>query len=327
MVLRNRVCAAVLFVCILCLCTGCSGAAHDGRVKLRVVNWNVETFFDAVADGDEYGEFAKSKNWNEAAYTARLTRLASSIKKLNADVVVMEEIENEAVVQDVANFLAGEWNSRRWYRWGCFAKEPGSAIGCAVISRLPLENLSVHSLDCRSAEGEQPSLRPVLQLEVVKNDRRLTLFVNHWKSMKGGEAETAVWRERQQALLERLVSGTLGEAKQPVLCCGDFNMDVEDFQHDAEGAVVLQGDGSCTEVRSPWFAEDGEMVGDGSYMYQGCWSRIDNFFTAGAAEAVDFRPETDGEWCYEDSGKPKGYKLWTGAGYSDHLPIGVSVLF
>ena len=33
--------------------------------KLKVANWNVQTFFDAVTTGDEYTEFVKSGRWGK----------------------------------------------------------------------------------------------------------------------------------------------------------------------------------------------------------------------------------------------------------------------
>ena len=84
-------------------------AGKNGRLK--VVNWNVQTFFDAITTGSEYTEFVKSSRWGKEAYMERLTRLASVIRTLDADIFVMEEIENEGVVHDICNFLAGEWES------------------------------------------------------------------------------------------------------------------------------------------------------------------------------------------------------------------------
>ena len=85
------------------------------KQSLKILSWNVETFFDPVKQGSEYKDFSTSKNWDKEKYTARLERLCSSIKSLNADVLVLCEIENEGVLHDISNFLAGEWRHSKIY--------------------------------------------------------------------------------------------------------------------------------------------------------------------------------------------------------------------
>ena len=306
----------------------CGTASPDGgKETLRVVSWNVQTFFDAHEDGVEYKEFLRSRNWGEAQYRERLSRLCGAIRALDADLVVMEELENELVLQDISNFLAGEWSRRRWYPYGCFASEPGSAIGCGVISRFPIAGLTVHSLDVRTERAAMPQMRPLMECTVRKNGRELVCMVCHWKSMSGGEG-SAVWRERQEAVLGERVRG----AALPVLVCGDFNRDIGDFcRGELPGQVLLRclplDGGRCAAVQSPWFDGEGGLVGPGSYFYQGAWSRIDNFFCAGAAEILSFSPECGGAWCDAETSVPQRYTLWNGRGYSDLLPLSCTVRF
>lgn len=300
---------------------------------LKVTNWNVETFFDSQNDGNEYSEFIKCEDWGQEAYEARLKKLCSVIKALDSDVFVMEELENEGVLFDISNFLAGELSGKKSYAFCCFAKDEGSSIGCGVLSRFPLENLSVHSMDVRT-ENHMPSMRPIMKVTVLKGGKKLVLLVNHWKSMSGGQQETEMWRERQEGLLSSLVEKTLDEGN-PVLACGDFNRDINNFSlTEKNGQVRMRHfvnssieEDSGVEMKSPWFRESGGLVEPGSYFFDGNWSRIDNFFISGDCEFLSFRSESEGEWCAEESGIPKGYKIWTGAGYSDHLPISCTVSF
>jgi endonuclease/exonuclease/phosphatase family metal-dependent hydrolase len=295
-----------------------------GEERLRVVSWNVQTFFDARKDGCEYGDFVKDKSWGEAAYRERLERLCACIVALDADVLVLVEVESEAVLQDISNFLCASWLFNRQYRWAAFSKEAGGALGCAVLSRFPLDGVSCHGLDARSPRFQKkPGLRPLMQLRVVKNGRPLVLLVNHWKSMSGGKEESEPWRDAQEAVLGACLKG-LGP--MPALACGDFNRDVLDFVLE-DGMVVLRSGGGETAVATPWFDGTGELAGPGSYWYKEEWSRIDSFFSSGRIALDDFKAETGGPWCYEDSKVPKKYKVWNGRGYSDHLPISCTVRF
>lgn len=322
---------------LVCGCTDISNRSTGNdtsnnsakRQTIRIVNWNTETFFDAVNDGTEYSEFKSSKSaWNKDAYAARLDRLCDVINKLDADVYVFEEIENGDILYDIANRLASNsWNSRQNWNYACFSKITGDAIGCAVLSRYPLSGMTVHTLDIRM-QGAQPPMRPVMEVSVLAGDRPLTLIVNHWKSKSGGEKKTEIWRDWQESLLSERISKLHDSA---VLACGDFNRDIEDFVCGTENGIVqLRGArfGSVekTQVFSPWFTGSGKYVELGSYYYDGRWERIDHFFTSGKTEVTDFGPETHGAWA-DSGGRPNGYKVYTGSGYSDHLPIAATVVY
>lgn len=297
---------------------------RDG--KLKVANWNVQTFFDSVTIGNEYSEFVGSKRWCREAYIERLKRLCSVIVSIDADIFVMEEIENENVVYDISNFLAGQWDGDKVYTDACFAKEDGSSIGCAVLSRVPLEGLTVHSLDVRTEENDMPRMRPLMEVKAVAARGELVLIVNHWKSKSGGEEETEIWRNREEGILAELVRNAVSAGKS-VLAVGDFNRDIRDFCLTSRKSVLLRfwKDGTLgdrgVEVFSPWFMSGNKLVHPGSYYYKDEWSRIDHFFSAGNAEIMDFYPAVEGEWCDSKTFVPNRYQIWDGTGYSDHLPV------
>ena len=329
-VMKNIVFTSLLLACLTaCGSFGAVTGSGNGESSIRLVSWNVQTFFDAEADGSEYKDFVSDKRWGVAAYSERLRRLCDCLTVLDADVIVLVEVENEAVLRDISNYLCSGWLPGKRYRHAVFSKEKGSSLGCAVLSRHPLEDLSCHGLDARATSGtaafrKSPSLRPLMQVSVVKDGKRLTLLVNHWKSMSGGAGESEVWRAAQESMLaERMEE--LGSI--PAVACGDFNRDVQDFAGGDDGLVVLRSGKKRIAVRSPWIPADGEPVGPGSYYYKEEWSRIDGFLCAGRAELEDFRPETGGPWCQEETKIPRKYKVWNGQGYSDHLPISCTVLF
>lgn len=308
--------------------------AEDGRktAVLKVTSWNVETFFDSKNDGREYKEFLTCEKWGKGAYEERLKRLCSVIKALDSDVFIMEEIENEGVLFDISNFLAGEWNHRKVYNYSCFAKDENSSIGCGLLSRYPLSEMSLCGLDVRT-QGNVPGMRPIIRVMVEKGGKKLTLLVNHWKSMSGGQEKTEVWRNRQEGLLSAVMQSCLDRG-EVVLAAGDFNRDVCSFFKNQETGqilmrqyekAVLQEKG--VEVKNPWFLQDGSLIMPGSYFFQGEWSRIDNFFYCGDCEILSFGPETEGEWCSSEDGRPFGYKIFTGQGYSDHLPLSCVIRF
>lgn len=310
--------------------------AHKNNVTLKIVSWNVETFFDSVKTGEEYSEFQSSKNWGTEKYVERLKKLTSTIKNLDADVFVMEELENEGQLYDISNYLAGEWNMKKNYSYGCFAKDSGSSIGCGIISRYALSNMKCHELDVRTESEFMPSMRPIIEVTVAKDNENLVLLVNHWKSKSGGEEATEKWRDWQEAVLSKIVEANV-VANNAVLACGDFNRDVNDFcksSSENESEILLRKNISESKpslensvvVISPWY-EENILIEPGSYYFNERWERIDNFFFAGSASCASFSPETNGAWCDSETKVPARYTIWNGYGYSDHLPISCVVQF
>lgn len=301
---------------------------EDKKCHVKVMSWNLQTFFDSNFDGNEYSEYKNSKSgWSQEKYETRLERLASVIKKLDADVIVMEELEKESQLQDIANRLSGSFDFSKLYTNAVFAGDENSSIGCAVLSRYPLSEISVHSMDIRLKE-KQPAMRPIIQFTLSIKNKKLRIFVNHWKSKSGGAEKSEVWRKRQEKLLADLMTKARKKNMQ-ILACGDFNKDISEFEiHSGkeESANILLHGKEDVRVYSPWILENGTFVSPGSYWYKNNWERIDHFFACGTIAISDFSAENDGEWADEE-GHPLRYQVWNGKGYSDHLPITCTVNF
>lgn len=332
---RAKALALLLLLCASgSSCSGGFGFAKSSRSDIKIMNWNVQTFFDSVTDGTEYDEFKqKSANWNEAKYNARLERLVQVIRALDADVVVMQELENSGQLYDISNRLQSTFNFSSRYHYGAFIKEDGASIGIGVISRLQISDVKSHSLDIRSERSRQPSLRPILQFTVTCGGKELIIFANHWKSKSGGKESSDVWRAYQESSLARLFHSA-EQAGLPAVACGDFNADISDFcfsenansespdeseKEDLPNRVILRGK-QKSEVYSTWILSDGSCAGDGTYYYKGEWEKIDHFFSSDNGLLFDFRVESQGNHATED-GRPMRYYLPNGSGYSDHFPI------
>lgn len=321
---------AVFFTVLLISCgAATSSCATGSKREFSVLNWNLQTFFDAEFDGNEYAEFRNgSSGWNYEKYEARLDRLASVIKLMDCDVVVMEELEKEGQLYDIANRLAGNFDSSKSYGYAFFAKDEGSSIGCGIISRLPVAEATVHQLDIRGESEKQPSMRPIIKCSLINGEDKITLFVNHWKSKSGGAEATEKWRDYQEKQLADLMYESLCNRERNILAVGDFNRDILEFKRLYGGVsqnIILRGSHEI-HLYSPWFDEKGNLFGPGSYFYDGEWSRIDNFFAAGGLTISDFKVQNNGSWT-DSEGHPLRYKVYAGTGYSDHMPVTCTVRY
>lgn len=312
----------VLF--ILQIFMSCCASTELKAQEAKIVSWNIQTFFDANTTGTEYSEFIYSKNWNQTAYETRIDRLCEVIKSLNADIYLLEEIENNDVILDISNKIANySWNQNKNWKYAFFAKNEGDSIGCAVISRFPIYNVSIHNLDIKTEKDSQPSMRPIIKTTIQINGKELSLFINHWKSKSGGAEESEIWRNWQEKMLSHLMEKDINDNKY-VFSGGDFNRDISEFckNNDYEANILLD---EYLPVFSPWIYTDGEYVEPGSYYYNNNWERIDNFFTSSNISITDFQAKT-GVWSTEE-GIPNKYTVYNGEGFSDHLPIFCKINF
>lgn len=303
--------------------------------NIKIVNWNIQTFFDGITDGTEYSDF-KGSSWSQEKYEERLKRLCSSIERINADIFIFEEIENDGVLYDISNQLSGNiWSRNKYWPFACFRKNPGDSIGCGILSRYPVNSVKVHNLDIRSENEKQPSMRSLMEISLcTKYSGDFTLLVNHWKSKSSGEEESEVWRNWQETVLSRYFIKNRGKR---ILAAGDFNRNISEFEAIKSFSFETNNHQNMNlrdfvqneriSVFSPWINETGTLVNPGSYYYRSNWERIDHFFASPELAIKTFYPLTDGPWCNSESQVPSAYKIYSGYGYSDHLPIFCEVEF
>jgi len=341
-------CAGIL----MGLCCSCSGGCYaqteaDGAIQehpFSVVNWNTQTFFDANRDGCEYEEFQKAGDWNKEKYQERIRRLCQVISTLDADLFILEEIENDGVLLDIANELSGKqqgWNQKKFWNYSLFAKEEGSAIGIGFFSRFPLSEARTHSMDVRIHKEKQPAMRHMIEAYLSIADKKVVILANHWKSKVGGEEENEIWRDWQENILARRLSELKkDESITAAILCGDFNRDAADFicnfksfdnyipgEANTIFRYALFGYTDYTSAESIWFTDSGNYTNkNGSYFYDDDWERIDNILVSGKIKILDSEPCAIQPWA-SVKGYPIAYRLFSGEGYSDHLPVMARLAF
>lgn len=322
----------LVFVVVFCLfCFSCAmnfdkeKKVARGNSTVSFACWNTQTFFDAEVDGTEYDEFKNLSKWSKEKYMTRLGRLCEVMTTLNADVFVLEEIENKSVVQDIANRLAGsDWNKNNTWRYACFAKDEGAAIGCALFSKYEITGVRTHSVCVKNLRINQPSMRPIIEVTLNVDGKVMTVFVNHWKS-KLGDENTDIWRDWQEfSCANKVADCILDDSARICVLCGDFNRDVNEFccSFDSRlGNTNFRAIDGCVRLYSPWLTDSGGFVSErGSYYYDGTWERIDNILVTENVHLSAFSSRADLPWA-TSSGIPIEYSIYTGKGYSDHLPL------
>ena len=323
--------AAILFLLFFLLL--------DAR-SLKVASWNVENLFDLQRQGTEYEEYIPGRHgWSGRTLDKKLNHLAEVICDLDADILALQEVENDEVLAAL---------QRRLKRVGCpyphryITRDRETPVHVALLSRLKLKQ----HRDLKIAPSGR--YRSILEA-AIPGRPPLRLFVNHWRSKAGPESERIRYARALKGRLERLPPGS------EYLLLGDFNSDYQEFRvidarhNDRNGRTGINHIlGTIRNGRMVRRRDLSASGGEGRLHYT-LWMELPaterwshNFY--GDKEAIDaiLIPPTllDGKgWEYRPGsfgvyrpkyliGRHGEVRRWeyrhgkhSGRGYSDHLPV------
>lgn len=209
-----------------------------GPEQIIVASTNLKDYFDTVRDTEEAGEPVLTPN----ELGDRQTKLAYIVAHVLGcpTLLALQEVEHEALLID----LAGELREACGFAYQVSHLESPDARGIdnALLSdprRVAVDGVMLRqtcspvptgivdpAIHC---EANQDPLfgRPPLQIQAHVDGKPFTVFVNHFKSKRGGEIETDLERIRQAVYLNSLAAELLAaDPTARVIALGDFN-DIE----------------------------------------------------------------------------------------------------
>lgn len=209
----------LLGVLALLALAGCAEArpepapAVPAGPTVRLVTWNVHNLFDPV--DDPYQDEVPS----EAEYRAKLEALGRVLRPLEADLVALQEVENERVVRDLA-LVAGRGYQHLAFQEG---NDQGRGIDVALVSRVPLAGFRSHASEVLPSVPGAPRgyrfSRDCLEVHVALPEP-VVVLVNHFKSRAGNDPAGDAKRRSQALGVERILA-SLGST--PTAVVGDLN--------------------------------------------------------------------------------------------------------
>lgn len=168
---------------------------------IKIATYNVENLFDGKNNGNEYKDFKIGiSEWSEQKYIKKLANIKDVLLRIDADIVALEEIENEAVLKELIKDTD--------YRFVKFRTTKNAPIGLGIISKLKIEKTEYISV-------VNTKTRDILKATFkTDNKKEFNIFVNHFPAYKNGiEAQ----KKAQRALSEALKMSTYS------IALGDFN--------------------------------------------------------------------------------------------------------
>lgn len=180
-------------------------------VVVRIATWNVHDLFDAedrlVPPGD--ADLVPTP----AELEAKLARVAAVLERLDADLVLLVEVETRAVLDRLA--AAAGYPAARLVD----GNDP-RGIDVAVLSRLPLRGYASHAAEL-AADGRLLWPRDCVEATAELGGHRIVLVGSHLSSRLSDDGTR---RRRQAERLRELADAALAaDPEALVLAGGDLN--------------------------------------------------------------------------------------------------------
>lgn len=257
--------------------------------NISVLTFNAGNVFDAEIDGDEYPEYRPPK-WSREFYEKRLVAVGQALQRAasSADVIVLQEVENERVVKDLQRYYLPA------FKYAAVTDNEHSATEVALLSRIRITAAKTHSVDALGSAALR-SLRPVLDVRLSvsfakaigttqnKNQpepqTELQILAVHLKSKRAsrGAVSSDEMRRRQYLLL-----AAADDASVPTLIVGDFN-----DESPARSLAAAGGAATSPNVSAYKNARDFTNAPvTGTFYFRNEWEQIDHVLMDGAFAAA-----------------------------------------
>lgn len=249
-------------------CVSCGVADAGGELPpeggVSIASFNVKLFFDPVCDSGACGSTDFEKVPTQAEFDARAQQIADAIARLGADVVSLQEIENQAALDAITSRLPE-------FPYSVLG-EIGYAgsVDVAVVSRHRIVEVVRHrdQLLYRPDGSETRFTREFLEVHVDISGKLAVVFAAHFRSKVNDDAGRR-WAEAVAA--HDIAAGVAQQLAPPlVIIGGDLN--------DVPGSPpldALESDGALFRTSS-----DQPQDQIGTYTYYGVSQPIDHLLVA-----------------------------------------------
>ena len=333
------------------LAFGSVAAQNSKHYKIHTVAfYNVENLFDTINDPNKYDEkspMMEIKNNRSAIYKKKVANMASVISQIGASkskntpaIIGLAEVENRAVVEDLAN---DPHLVSKDYGIVHFDSPDARGIDVALMYQKALftpVSTSTHELELFDSEtNNRIYTRDQLLVSGYLGGDLIHILVNHWPSRRGGEAKSRSKREAAARLNKHLIDSL--QANDPyakILSMGDFN----DDPTNSSLKKILKTKKNKSSVSLKGLYNPMERIlkkGGGSNAYRDVWFLFDQIFMSKPLLKKDnsgYRLYRAGvfnaPFLINKEGRYKGYPFRSFSygkflnGYSDHFPVYVHLI-
>ena len=189
--------------------------------RITIATYNVENLHDSHDDPYTFDEVIPPKS-SEAI--KQLTRV---IRHLNADVLALQEVENEEFLRSMVREHLADMGYRHVI---VFPTNSRHGLNLGILSRLPILNTTNHLFNEMKVAGHNHPRRFARGLVQVKiqatPNKTLDLFVVHFKARRDspGDPLSTNWRAAEAAATRQVIQETLTNNPDAwIVLAGDMN--------------------------------------------------------------------------------------------------------
>ena len=316
----------------------------QARTEFRVVFYNVENLFDCDHDSSKNDEeFLPSglRGWTPTRFYNKIGKIGKVISAIGVDdfpeLVGMAEVENAHCLR-----VLTQSSPLKNARYAFVHEESPDTRGvdvCLLYDRFRFQPLEHQVLKAHFKGEPNKKSRDVLHVKGLIDGRiQLHVFVCHFPSRLGGEAESETYRCQVATQLRASIDVLFeSDPNTNVLIMGDFN----DYPENRSLRTHLK-------AQVPKMPKKGESAGlfnlmfqvqghgqEGTHKNQAEWGFLDQFIVStgllphskGAKVfKSDFLLQPDDKWLGQKPYRTYNGYRWQG-GFSDHLPIWLDLAF
>lgn len=286
-------------------------------LPLAVKRESAEVQAFCAAEPQQYQAECFGLDWSEANVRIKLRQLARVLREAFADgldVAVLQEVENLHAVGLLAHELGPNYTAH-------LIEGPDErGIDVAMITRLPVLHLELREFAIPSGRRT----RGILRMDVQKANKRITILGNHWPS-QGNPDE-----DRMAAADTLVATAQAAHESDLVIAAGDFNTAEDDVRNGIKERLLPIFFDAEMEARA-----SGLNLWPGTYNFRGVWGSLDHIFVLKSHaprrlnwNTVKIRNEGLLEtrvWNGVPELHPQRFNVVTGEGFSDHLPLSMSI--
>ena len=330
-----------------------------GMPEIRLATFNVENLlmrcdFEAAGIEDLRAKLTNVSSPEEAAKVSSVfnvlseddrTLTAQALAATKADVCVVQEVENLVTLTTFHDKYLSRWTDRKLPFHILYEGNDRRGIDVGAMSRLEIVRHVSHakasfaSLGIRPPAGvhanERVFRRDCLELDVVKDGKRLTLFVCHFKSMHGGREKSRAVRDSEARGVRAIIEARFKEpASENWVILGDLNdyLEIDGVPDTGHGLGALLDDGFAFDIAMACIDEPKERWSHHFKPLQQ-YTALDHILLS--PRLADLNQSTSVS--YIRAGMPwrttrhTGYRLagvgWAKPKASDHCPLVAAIVF
>jgi endonuclease/exonuclease/phosphatase family metal-dependent hydrolase len=245
---------------------------------LRLGQFNVRRYFDATCDSGKCDGTGIEDLPTQAEYEARTAQLAEGIARLEADVITLAEVENQACLDALQAKLKANGYE---YPIAYLAEigTPGS-VDVGILARGTLGTVKNYRKDTVLSAGTIPKFtREFPEIHLKFGDSDVVVFPAHFRSKNDDDPARRI--AEAKAAHDIMVATGTANTGAIVLLGGDLN-DVPG----SETLDAMEKDGALVRV-----AKDLPVAEQATYSFSGQKEAIDHIFTT-ASRATAYLPKS-----------------------------------